>query len=57
MAVQSSGEKERIRIILKAYDHKLIDKATKEIVELRNALVRALMVLYLCQPRRSGSPF
>ena len=33
MAVQSSCEKERIRIILKAYDHKLIDKATKEIVE------------------------
>tara|TARA_Y200000002_G_scaffold383123_1_gene403393 strand:- start:4674 stop:5012 length:339 start_codon:yes stop_codon:yes gene_type:complete len=33
MGVQSSGEKERIRIILKAYDHKLIDKATKEIVE------------------------
>ena len=33
MAVQSSGEKERIRIILKAYDHKLIDKATSEIVE------------------------
>ena len=36
MAVQSSGEKERIRIILKAYDHKLIDKATKEIVETAN---------------------
>lgn len=33
MAVQSNGEKERIRIILKAYDHKLIDKATREIVE------------------------
>lgn len=50
-------QNQRIRIRLKAFDHRLIDQSTAEIVETANALVRRFAVRSRCRPAKSALPF
>ena len=50
-------QNQRIRIRLKAFDHRLIDQSTAEIVETASALVRKSVVRSRCRPAKSASPF
>ncbi len=51
-------QNQRIRIRLKAFDHRLIDQsAPRKSSRLLSALVRKSMVDPRCRPAKSASPF
>jgi len=46
----------KIRIKLKAYDHEVIDKTAKSIVETAERTGAFVFGPYLCRPRRAATP-
>ena len=50
-------QNQRIRIRLKAFDHRLIDQATAEIVETAKRTVRRSVVRSRCRHAKSASLF
>ena len=50
-------EKQNIRIKLRAYDNKVLDQSTEEIVNTVKEQVRILKAQYLCQLRKKDTQF
>ena len=50
-------DNQRIRICLKAFDHKLIDVSTKEIVDTAKRTGAQILALFLCQQKRKTHGF
>lgn len=50
-------QNQRIRIRLKAFDHRLIDQSTAEIVETAKRTGAQVVVRSRCRPAKSALPF